>query len=182
MKIVTNAIFAFCKRNKFKVFPLGLLLIFIILFYLGPRTGRFPSDVPKDSQLVASFWEHHEAFEKLSAIALEDSERVSEICVDTLSDTSLDESRKAQYRDLLEQIKGVTDIGIDDHLRVLFSYSGGGEFLAINRSWGKGIAYYPDGPSGIEKVVNDLDHLGDRDGIYLVPLEKNWYLIYQDLD
>jgi len=181
MNIMNNAFFAFCKRNKGKVLLLGLFLIFIILFYLGPRS-RFPSDLPKDSELVASFREHHEAFEALCAMALEDSERVSDISVDTLRETSLEKHRKAQYRDLLEQIKRDMDIGIDDHERVLFSYSGGGEFLAINRTWGKGIAYYPSGPWKGNLVVKDLDHLGDRDGIYLVPLEKNWYLIYQNLD
>jgi len=154
------------------------VLIVGMLIILGPMLNRFPSDVPKDSELVASFRAHHEAFETLSAMALEDSERVSDITINAMP--SLDRRRNAKYRELFEQINRDMNIATNDHERVLFEYSGGG--IAIGQSWDKGIAYYPHGLTAADTVVNDLDHLGDRDGIYLVPLEKNWYLIYQNLD
>jgi hypothetical protein len=166
------------------LFPLSLvclILISVAFIYLF-IPSKFPTDTPKDGELVASYWKNHAAFETLGAMALEDSEHVSRISLDTLPDNSLKNGHSAQYKELLEQIKSVAEIGIDGHNRVLFPYRGGGEFLAINRTWIKGIAYYPDGLSRSEIVVPDLDHLVDRDGIYVVPIEKNWYLIFQALD
>ena len=174
-----KAFFLFCFRNKYKLLIFGLLLMIAVVFLL--RLGTFPSDDPRDSELVASFREHRRAFETLCAMALEDSGTVSFISLKTLrEEDNLESRRRAKYEVLLNEIKLVTDISINDQGRVMFEYRAGGE-LASGPNWHKGIAYFPGGvPEEDAAVVDDLDHLGDRPGRYLKPLEKNWYLIYQN--
>jgi len=174
-----SAFYSFCYRNKYKLLVCGLLLI-VAIYFLN-QLSIFPSDDPRDSELMASFREHRQAFETLCAMALEDSGTVSYISLKTLpGENNLESHRRAKYKDLLNEIKLVTDISTNDHERVLFSYRGGG-LLAIGPTWSKGIAYYPSGDLGPDRrIVDDLDDLGDRNGTYVKPLEKNWYLIYQN--
>ena len=169
---------SFCVRHKVKLLVVGLLLILAVIFFL--RLGTFPSDEPRDRELEASFREHRQAFEILCAMALEDSGKVDYISLETLrEEDKLDSRRRAKYKDLLNEIKLVENIKVGDH-DVVFEYRAGG-LLAIGPSWGKGIIFYSGeylGPIG--RVVDDLDDLGDRNGTCVKPLEKNWYLIYQN--
>ena len=174
-----KAFFLFCFRNKYKLLSFGLLLMIAVVFLL--RLGTFPSDEPRDRELEASFREHRQAFEILCAMALEDSGKVDYISLETLrEEDNLESRRRAKYNDLLNEIKLVEDIRIDAHDRVMFEYRAGG-LLAIGPTWHKGIACFPGGvPEKDAAVVDDLDHVGDRPGRYVKPLEKNWYLIYQN--
>ena len=173
-----SAFYSFCYRNKYKLLVCGLLLI-VAIYFLN-QLSIFPSDDPRDSELMASFREHRQAFETLCAMALEDSGKVDYISLETLrEEDKLDSRRRAKYKDLLNEIKLVENIKVGDH-DVVFEFRAGG-LLAIGPSWGKGIIFYSGeylGPIG--RVVDDLDDLGDRNGTYVKPLEKNWYLIYQN--
>ena len=173
-----SAFYSFCYRNKYKLLVCGLLLI-VAIYFLN-QLSIFPSDDPRDSELMASFREHRQAFETLCAMALEDSGTVSYISLETLpGENNLESHRRAKYKDLLNEIKLVENIKVGDH-DVVFEYRAGG-LLAIGPSWGKGIIFYSGeylGPIG--RVVDNLDDLGDRNGTYVKPLEKNWYLIYQN--
>ena len=170
---------SFCVRHKVKLLACALLLILAVIFLL--RLGAFPSDDPRDRELAASFREHRQAFETLCAMALEDRGKVSYISLESLREKdNLESRRRAKYEVLLNEIKLVTDISINDQGRVMFEYRAGGE-LASGPNWHKGIAYFPGGvPEEDAAVVDDLDDLGDRPGRYVKPLEKNWYLIYQN--
>ena len=158
---MTRKFIAICKHHNWKLLflspPPGLLLILIILFLFGPIIFRFPSDVPKDRDLMASFWEHHETFKMLGSMALMDSENASYISLNTLPDKKLKAGRSDQYIRLLKQIKGINSIAVQYDSRVLFFYGGGGILLAVGPSWSKCIAYFPNGLTSETTVVNDLD-------------------------
>jgi hypothetical protein len=46
----------------------------------------------------------------------------------------------------------------------------------------KGIAYLPHGHERVGAIVPNLDKLPSEDGIYLVPIEPKWYIIYVQSD
>jgi hypothetical protein len=171
-----SAFYLFCYRHRYKLLVCGLLLI-VALYFLY-QLGIFPSDNPKDSKLEASFREHRQAFETLCAMALEDSGKVSYISLETLPDDDLDSRRRVRYKDLLNEIKLVEEIRIDDHERVMFEFRAGG-LAAFGPTWYKGIAYFPGGVREKDAtVVDNLDNIGDQPGVYASPLEENWYLTY----
>jgi hypothetical protein len=67
------------------------------------------------------------------------------------------------------------EIGID-RFQINFICSGGG--FTISPSWMKGITYLPQGPDRIGDVVENLDAQKSRYGVWLKPIEGNWFLIY----
>jgi hypothetical protein len=157
-----------------------VLAVFLVLIVLG--LWRFQrSGMPKDRELIALFREHKEAFEKLRVMALDDAGRATYLSKATLSQSSVDERRREQYRQLLEQIRNDLVVRIDAR-EVSFSYSAGNVGLERDHSWMKGIAYLPNGAEKIGAVTNSLDGQEKRDGVYFVPIEGNWYLTYVQLD
>jgi hypothetical protein len=158
------------------IFVLVMLLV-LAMFYLW-RCNPLALGCPKDVELVTLLRDHREAFERLRTMAIEDSNVISYVTEDTLKQSTLSEARCNEYRHLLSGIERNLVIRINA-LAVSFSYSSGGVGLAIARSWMKGIAYLPDGTAKIGVVVKSLDELEKRSvGVYLVPIEGNWYLVY----
>lgn len=145
-------------------------------------------NMPKDAELVALFRSHRDAFEKLAAMGMEDSGIVSYLSSETLNEEpltggrqALSQSRRSEYARLLTSIRPDLIMGIDTY-KISFSYSVGGIALSIGRSWMKGTAYLPYGHQKVGMLVDRLDKLPNEDGIYLVPIETKWYIIYVQLD
>ena len=135
-----------------------------------------------DQDLIVLFRNHRSDFEKLKVMAIEDAGRIGYINESSLRQSALSEGRKSDYSNLLSSISPSATLGTGAH-QVTFHISQGGAVLAIGRSWTKGIAYLPGGAKGCT-LVKSLDELGSQinDGVYVVPIEGDWYLIYSQLD
>jgi hypothetical protein len=146
------------------------------------RDNPLAFGLPKDSELVALFRANREAFERLRTMAMEDSGSVFYLSEDTLKQSPLSEARRDEYARLMAFYPKLT-LGLGSH-QVTFGFARGGVGLAIGQSWIKGITYLPDGYEKGCVMTKSLDDLGMRvsDGVYLVPIERNWYLIYSKLD
>ncbi len=143
---------------------------------------------PKDAELVSSFRSHHDAFERLAAMGMEDTGIVSLLSPEMLNEQPLTDGRKALSPErggecvrLLTSITPDLVMGIDFD-RITFSYSRGGSTLSIGPGWMKGIAYLPHGYERVGMVVTNLDKPPSQDDVYLVPIQSNWYIIYVHLD
>jgi hypothetical protein len=134
---------------------------------------------PKDQELVAIFQGNRDAFERLRSMALEDSRVISYVSQDSLKNSALSEARRNEYLRLLSGIRRNLTVGAGPH-QVTFHFAGGGVGLAIARSWVEGITYLSDGSEKGCVIVKSLDDLGANvsDGVYLVPIERNWYLLF----
>jgi hypothetical protein len=53
---------------------------------------------------------------------------------------------------------------------------------SLGPSWAKGIAYLTAVPNRVGQIVNNLDKDPGHDDVYLVPIEGDWYVIYQRKD
>jgi hypothetical protein len=159
---------------------LGVLAV-LALLYLW-RFDPLAFGRPKDQDLIGLLRAHREAFERLSAMGLEDAGAMTYLSEDTLKQSSLSEDRRGEYMRLLSGIRHDLVMRLDPN-EVSFSYSGGGVGLAIARSWMKGIAYLPHGTKKIGPTVSSLDKVpASSDGVHLMPIEGNWYLVYSNLD
>jgi hypothetical protein len=166
------------RRTCF-VLAIPLALGALYMWRLNPLAlGR-----PTDGELVAIFREHREAFERLRTMALEDSRVISYVSEDSLQKSGLSEARRAEYVRLLSGIRRNLTAGVSLH-GVTFRFAGGGVGLAIARSWVEGITYLSDGSEKGCVIVKSLDDLGAHisDGVYLVPIDRNWYLEFSQLD
>ena len=134
----------------------------------------------KDAELIAVFKERRGDFEKLKQMAMEDSGSIGYISEKTLKKSSLSEGRQNDYATLLSRIRPGLSVGAGPQ-QVTFHFAQGGAALAIGRSWTKGITYLPGGAKGCT-VVKNLDERHVDDGVYVVPIEADWYLIYSQLD
>ena len=134
---------------------------------------------PKDQELITIFHGHRDAFERLRTMAVEDSRVISYVSQDSLKSSALSEARRNEYLRLLSGIRRDLTVGAGSH-QVTFHLAGGGVGLAIARSWVEGITYLSDGSEKGCVIVKSLDDLGVnvRDGVYLVPIERNWYLVF----
>jgi hypothetical protein len=145
-------------------------------------------DMPKDAELTHLFRSHHNAFEKLASMGVEDTNTTVYLTLDTLNENPLTDgrqnlspARRSEYTQLIASIRPDLAVMIDWY-RITFSYWRGGDWLPIGRSWMKGIAYLPHGHERVGRIVPNLDKLPPADGIYLVPIEPKWYIIYMNLD
>jgi hypothetical protein len=152
------------------------------------RCDPVAANPPKDAELEASFRSHHDAFEKLAAMGMEDTGIVSLLSPEMLNEQrltggreALSPERRSEYVSLLTSIRPDLVMGIDFD-RITFSYSRGGSTLSIGPGWMKGIAYLPHGCERVGMVVINLDKPPSQDDVYLVPIESNWYIIYVHLD
>lgn len=145
-------------------------------------------DMPKDAELTELFRSHRDAFEKLAAVGAEDINTTTHLSLETLNEEPLTDgrealspSRRSEYKQLIASIRPDLAMWLDWY-RITFSYWRGGDWLPIGRSWMKGIAYLPHGHERVGTIVPNLDKLPPADGIYLVPIEPKWYIIYLNLD
>ena len=152
------------------------------------RCDPVAANPPKDAELVASFQSHHDAFERLAVMGMEDTGTVSLLSPEMLNEQSLTGGRQAlsperrsEYVRLLTNIRPDLVMGIDFY-RITFCYSSGGSALSIGPGWMKGIAYLPRGYERVGRVVPNLDHSPKVDGVDLVPIESEWYVIYVQSD
>ncbi|MEO6874306.1 MAG: hypothetical protein ABI222_05745 [Opitutaceae bacterium] len=159
---------------------LAILVVVLAALYLW-SCNPFKLGAPSDQELVALFRDHREAFDRLRTMGIEDAQAISYVSEDSLKQSSLTQARRDEYTRLLSGIRRDLVMGVDANA-VSFSYWGGGVGLAIARSWKKGIAYLPNGPKKVGVIVSSLDKLPANDGVYLVPVEGNWYLIYVQID
>src|ERR1700730_13493422 len=157
--------------RKRAVLAFTLLMLAFIAFSLWQYTSPFPLRVPRDRSLVALFRSHREAFQAIADLAVIDAPHHSGI-------ESLTVERRSEYLRLLDQIPWSITLGFVEE-RVTFLCAGGGILLSIGPGWSKGIVYLPWGPARQGDVVSSTDKNPGRDGIYLVPIEEKWYLIYQ---
>jgi len=144
--------------------------------------------MPKDPELVELFRSRRDAFERLAAMGGEDTNRTTYITIETLDEEPLTDGREAlsptrrsEYKQLITSIRPDLAVLIDWY-RITFSYWQGGNGLSIGRTWLKGIAYLPRGYERVGTIVPNLESLPAADGIYLVPIEPKWYIIYVQLD
>jgi hypothetical protein len=145
-------------------------------------------DMPKDAELTELFRSHRDAFEKLAAMGAEDTNTTTYLNLETLNEEALTDgretlspARRSEYKQLIASIRPDLAVWIDWY-RITFSYWRGGDWLPIGLSWMKGIAYLPHGHERVGTIVPSLDKLPPADGIYLVPIEPKWYIIYVHLD
>jgi hypothetical protein len=144
--------------------------------------------MPRDAELVELFRSHRDAFERLAAMGMEDAATVSHVSVEALKEEPLSDGlqalspeRRREYVRLLSGVRTGLSMGSDTY-GVCLSYWGGGAGLSVNRSWEKGIAYLPHGYERVWTPVTSLDKVPTEDGMYVVPIERNWYIYYSQLD
>jgi hypothetical protein len=180
LKVIFYLILAF--------FVLVLILIASLFWMYDPFNFR----APKDQKLISIFHAHHEAFEKIQQMAIEDSRHGlyfdGDIKEAKLEGAKIDETRLQEYKNLLSEIRPGLDWGIDGRNEVVrFLFAGGGG--TISSDWVKGIEYVPNSfeingvtyRQGWEGVVlTNLDNARTLPAnIYLRPIESNWFLFYQ---
>jgi hypothetical protein len=171
-------------------FSIRLVLVASIIF-AAPcllQCDQGAVNMPKDAELTELFRSHHDAFEKLASMAVEDANTTVYLNLETLNEDPLTDgrqnlspARRSEYKQLIASIRPDLAVMLDWY-RITFSYWRGGEWLPIGRSWMKGIAYLPHGHDRVGAIVSNLDKLPPADGIYLVPIEPKWYIIYMNLD
>jgi hypothetical protein len=169
------------KLVRWVGFVLAVAFAFGVLYMW--RFNPFALGRPKDQELIALFRGHREAFERLRTMAIEDSGSIAYLSEDSLKKSALSEARRSEYLRLLSEIRRNLTVGTGPH-QVTFHFAGGGVGLAIARSWTQGITYLP---ANYEKgcvMVKSLDDLGAHvsDGVYIVPIERDWYLMFSQLD
>jgi len=167
------------------------LALTIILCLSTPFLGcsqPLPVNMPKDAELVELFRSHRDAFERLAIMGMEDAATVSHVSVEALKKEPLSDglqalspARRSEYVRLLSSIRTDLSMGSDTY-GVCFSYWSGGTGLSVGRSWEKGIAYLPHGHERVGAPVTSLDKVPTQDGMYVVPIERNWYIYYSQLD
>jgi hypothetical protein len=145
-------------------------------------------DTPKDAELATLFRSHREAFERLATMGMEDRNATTYISIETLNQDpltggreTLSADRRNEYKRLLASIR--PDIVMRmDFFSVSFSYWSGGAGVSIGKSWTKGLAYVPHGLGNLGRIVAGLDRPPTEDGVYFVPVEANWYIVYVQRD
>jgi hypothetical protein len=172
------------------IISVGLTIGLALFSSLALLADSAKPNIPKDTELMELFRSHLDAFAKLAAMGLEDANTCSSVSLETLDKEPLSDGRQAlaperrgEYRRLLASIRPDLVMGMDaSAMSVSFSYWHGGTGLSIGRSWEKGIAYLPGGPERVGRVVNSLNEPPPEVGVYLMPIEPKWYIIYTDLD
>jgi hypothetical protein len=170
------------KFNKSSVIAGSLAVAVVLLAFYVIVYDPLAFWLPKDKELTDRFLANHSVFERLRSMSEEDSRILARISQASLKRSNLTESRREEYADLLSRLGSNIIIGTGPH-QVTFHFAGGGLLLSIGSGWTKGITYLPDGYEKIGTVVDNLDKpLPQREGTYLVPIEKNWYVVYSHDD
>lgn len=156
---------------------LVLLVLGTLIFWM---THSVKSKFPLDQNLITLFTAKHDVFEKLRKMANEDWGKQATF---SISDSSgkLEKSRQQEYDDLLLQIgSGVIETR-DYNGTITFNLAGEG--VAIGPTWSKGIVYVPESSEKEGIIVQNLDDVSKlAPGVYLRPIEPNWFIFYQQTD
>jgi hypothetical protein len=131
--------------------------------------------MPTDRTVVELFHAHRQTFATLAQMADQDAAIAS-----STTDESLPVARRQEYARLLSQIDGKMILVFDPWrtTKFLCASEGGG----IGPTWGKGIAHLAAVPDRVGQIVHNSDKDPGHDGIYLVPIEADWYVIFQRID
>jgi hypothetical protein len=157
--------------RKTVVATVAVIVFGLIASLVWQYTHRLPPEFPRDHGLVKLFYSHQETFETLAHMGGEDAKIAWNNKTESLSVTC-----RSEYSELLWQIDSRIWITFDP-TRIVFWCAGAGG--GIGPSWVKGIAYLPAGPSRAGQIVKNLDKDPGHDGVYLVRIERDWYVIYQ---
>jgi hypothetical protein len=154
----------------------------LLMSALSISSAADPADSRlKDAEIIAFFRANRDVLERLRQMATEDIAVSGFLNVSkpTIDENPLSLERRNEYRNLLEHLKQAVRVtaGGDE---VTFRLEGGGS--AIERSWMKGITYLADTRSKRFTVVSSLDNAPKADGVYLVPIEGNWYVAFGIID
>lgn len=143
----------------------------------GLKSGTLNASYPSDSDLIDLLNGHRATFDELATMAAKDTKRSSFMIMDDSPVAGLADARRDLYRKLLLSVHPGLMLRADASL-ISFSYWSGGDFLAIGRSWLKGLAYFPNGVRADVKLIKGLDDRPKNDGAYAVPVDGKWYLLY----
>jgi hypothetical protein len=136
---------------------------------------------PSDQKLIASFQDHHEAFEKLRQMATEDLQQVSHISMSHV-EGKISEARKKEYKAVLSDIYPCQRVTVNYDASVRYICAGGG-LSAISSGWMKGIEYLPGDYRNKGNIVQSLDNAHTlRPDVYLRQIEPKWFIVYQRTD
>jgi hypothetical protein len=135
--------------------------------------------MPKDAELTELFRSHRDAFEKLAAIGVEDTNTTTYLNLETLNEEPLTDGRQAlsparrsEYRELIASIRPDLAVSIDWY-RITFSYWRGGDWLPIGRTWMKRIAYLPHGYERVGTIVSNSDKVPQQTVSTWFPSSQN---------
>lgn len=132
---------------------------------------------PSDDAIRQLFNEHRDAFEKLAELTVDDGANSTFMLAQAWCSGPLPANRQKQYRALMKSIDNEMVIRTDSVL-ISFAVWGGGEGLSVNRSWFKGLAYFPGEIRPGAQVVPQLNTRPEDDGTYIVPIGGKWYIVY----
>jgi hypothetical protein len=158
-----------------------LVLVAVFVWETGVANRR----LHQDEKLIAIFHDNHQAFEKLQQMAIEDSRQgryFSKIYLEQSREegSKIDESRLREYKNVISRIRPGLNWQIDGRNNVVrFIFAQGG-LLAVGPGWIEGIEYIPGDYRRNGVVLTNLDKASTSPaGIYLRPIETNWFLFYQ---
>jgi len=137
-----------------------VLCVLVATFLLV--THQRPIVPPSDQSLISLFHEYHKDFKELERIH---------------SDSQVPQEVLESFGKLspIPRI-AVTPPGL---IRIIFSETG----VAIGPGWAKGIEYESHNFDGGTIADNSLDKVGGlAPGVYLRPIEQDWYIFYQKDD
>ena len=167
------------KTISFRVIIFLILAVAVFSALLFWMADPLYLKAPKDSVLITKFHEHHEAFDQLRHMMIEDSlAYLSESQIDG----RLNDARKNEYQSMLSKIQSGLIIGSDlKSVRFIFAIGG---LSAIGSGWFKGIEYVPEGVNSGGDILDSLDRPSSLvvEGVYLRQIEPNWFVIFQKDD
>jgi len=159
-----------------------LLLVFASAFYVW-HFDPFVLWAPPDRKLLTVFYNQRATFNRLRDMAHEDRELIQDINEQSVAHSRLSAERREEYLRLISSVNRKLSIESAPN-QVTFVFADGNVGLSLWCEWFKGIAYLSNGYENQGRVVNSLDALPKSVdyGVYLVPVEPNWYLIFSKMD
>jgi len=157
--------------RKSVIATVAIIVLGLIASLVWQFTHPLPPAFPTDRGLVKLFYAHRQTFETLAQMADKDAMIASRD-----PDESLPVAR-SEYSRLLSQIDSRIVFAFDPWRTTKFWCAGVG--CAICPGWFKGIAHLTAVPDRVGQIVHNLDKDPGHDGVYLVPIESDWYVIYQ---
>ena len=161
--------------RKSVVATAAVIIVGLVASLAWQYTHPSPPPFPTDRDLVKLFYAHRRTFETLAHMGDEDATIASRSTDETLSVT-----RRSEYSRLLSQIDSRIVFVFDPWRTTKFWCAGAG--CAICPGSFKGIAHLTAAPNRVGQIVKNLDKDPGHDGVYLVPIERDWYVIYQRTD
>lgn len=134
---------------------------------------------PSDYSILLNFSKNENRLNHLLAMLESDDERVSYVGRGVVSSIGppLGPEREMEY---LTEVKNVGAISLTHNVgeTTLWFWDSSTSILSSSRS--KGLAMFPDINRHRYYIKTKLDGLekNNTDGIYVMPLTKNWYIIY----